>query len=437
MLRSFAVENFLSFKSKQIFEMIANKDKFFPDNLIALDFNSNEKLVKSAVIYGANASGKSNLVKALRYGKSLVLNSVSGDKDAVAGASPYKLDSEKAIQASELEYEIFIDQKLYKYGFIADKIAVHEEWLYEFPKNRPKKIFHRSGKARNANVFNHEIKIPQGYKELVKLVPDGSLLLGYMNRDKLESMGAQSALTDISKVYDWFKHDLVFWNERNSSSTVELCHRDSSFKEMLMKILGSFDLNIVDVITEESEDSPKIQSAVKTFLTDMFEGEKKVQYLLRDQPFKNAIRHFFVHQMENSSELVHFHPLEESRGTNRLFDLLGPLLLAISNNATFVVDELETSIHPQILHELIKFVHKQKSSAQLIFTTHYPGLLSSELMRRDQVWFTEKKENDTQLFSLKHFSDISRKDDIKKYERWYLNGRFGAIPFIDERQMNG
>ncbi len=432
MLRSFSVENFLSFKSKQIFEMIANKDKFFPENLISLESNANEKLVKSAVIYGANASGKSNLVKALRFGKKLVLNSVAGDKDAFAGATPYKLDPEKAVQASELEYEIIIEHKLYKYGFVADQKSVHEEWLYEFPKNRPKKIFHRTRNKQNGIVFNHEIKIPQGYKEVIKLVPDGSLLLGYMNRDNLEKMGSKSSLSAISKAYDWFKNDLVFWSEGPLSSTVELCHKSADFKESLMKTLRGFDLNIVDIITEEREDSPKFQTAFKTFLSEVLESEKKAKYLLKDSSFKNTLRHFFVHQMENSSEQVKFHPTEESMGTNRLFDFLGPLLQAINNNTTFVVDELETSIHPQILHELIKFMHKQNSSAQLIFTTHYPGLLSSELMRRDQVWFTEKKGNDTELFSLKHFSDISRKDDIKKYEKWYLNGRFGAIPFINE-----
>lgn len=438
MLRHFSFENVLSFKNKQYIDLIAsNSIKSHKENLIyPLEKNKKEKLLKSLIVYGKNASGKSNLLSALYMCRKLILKSASGHKLSETGIVSYLLDKEKSKEPSKFSFEIIIDEVIYNYGFTCSDKTITEEWLVEYPNLIPKKIFSRNYTEKLEISFNKTSKISNSLRKMFGLVPDNKLLLGYINQDNLKNMESNETISKIKNIYNWFKDGLVFWNDDSEKPSIEFCKNKNSKKEMLLNILKKFDIQIEDIKIEEKDKDERtlfIQKELDDFLKRVI-GENDASINLPDDT--KITDYALTHVLDNNQGLVTLEKNVESSGTKKLFNLLGPLLTAIEENSLLIVDEIECNLHPHVLFELIRLFYalKKDSKAQFIFTTQYSGLLSQNLFRKDQIVIVDRKFNDSIVYTLRDVKNVPRTDSFEKYEKWYLDGRFGGIPFIEKKE---
>jgi AAA15 family ATPase/GTPase len=422
----FSVTNYRSILERQTLNMAASTyfkeleslNTFIPDQ-----DDDVPRLLRSTVLYGPNASGKSTLIQALQFVEGQVLNS---QKESQAGDAidvvPFKLTA--ASRAADSEFEVtFVEQGVrYEYGFCCNRERFTEEWLIAYPLGRAQKWFHR--------VFDAEVG-----KDAYKF---STSFLGGRQRQTLASQTRPNALffstaiqlnnEQLKPAFDWFKLRLRVFDSRRGFGpgyTVQRCGEDEDRKRVVA-FMNSADLSIADIQLKETVFSADIlpkgmPAAIKDeFLKDM-EGRKFVEPL-------------FFHKDVNTHEAIEFDEDDESDGTRALFAFAGHWLDVVENERVLVVDELDTSLHPLLVHHLVKRLHHEGTKAQLIFTTHDTTLLSQKLLRRDQVWFMEKDDKSaTRLYPL---SDFSPRDN-EAIERGYLNGRYGGIPFLKDLDFYG
>jgi AAA15 family ATPase/GTPase len=427
MLIEFSVTNFRSILERQTLNMTASTyfkeleslNTFVPDQDDGVP-----RLLRSTVLYGPNASGKSTLIQALQFMELQVLNS---QKESQAGDAidvvPFKLTAES--RAADSEFEIaFVEQGIrYEYGFRCNRERFTEEWLYAYPLGRAQKWFHR--------VFD----VDAG-KDIYKF--STAFLGGKTRRGLWKEQTRTNALffstavqlnnEQLKPAYDWFKLRLrVFDSVRGFSPgyTMQRCSEDQDRKRVV-EFMNSADLSIADIQLKETVFSADtLPKGVPAAIRDEF---------LKDMAGKKFLEPRFFHKDVNTAETVEFDESEESDGTRALFAFAGPWLDVIENERVLVVDELDTSLHPLLVHHLVKRLHHEGTKAQLIFTTHDTTLLSQKLLRRDQVWFMEKDDKSaTRLYPL---SDFSPRDN-EAIERGYLNGRYGGIPFLKDLDFYG
>ncbi len=429
MLIEFSIENFRSFKEKVTLSLLSSSDKSLDDNLIKTDVLNNYNLLRSEAIYGANASGKSNIVFALNSLKNLVKNSHKFQKGTKIDYSPFKLDKKYLSLPSKFEV-IFIKNNIrYVYGvsFTSEKII--DEYLCYYPKGRKALIFERK------DTDNYRFTTD---KKEQKFLSEKTLqnVLYLSNSTKLN-------YRKTSDVFDWFKDTLKIIGTTDHpqliEDSIESLNKDKKLKEFILKGLNEADLGIVDISAsiekvsiedlDEIEISPE---SVPNFKKNFMLKTSGEDIQLINMEIKT------IHKVLNKygDELnISFDFEEESEGTKRLFSLIGLWIDVLRNGRILIVDELDTKLHHLLNILLIKLFHdptQNKCNAQLIFTTHNTNLLDLDLFRRDQIWFTEKNPSfgNTDLYSLIEFSP--RKD--KNIQKGYLAGRYGAIPFIgDER----
>jgi len=432
MLVQFRLKNYKSFNAEQVLSLAASSDTNLSNNRISPPALGRMKLVRSAVMYGANASGKSNLVSALKFVKDFVRKSYENSPDRPIPINSFQLDLE--ISKNPTEFEItFIHQDIrYEYGFSVDRERVHEEWLIAYPKRAAQVWFERPAKPEASETdwyFGRHLK---GEKhKLIPLTRPNVLFL---------SVAAQFNHPQLSTVYEWFaqylqvisddlpKELLEFMTLRNVQKNKELY---SKVKELL-KIA---DLGIVDFSIEEQaaisspiDIPPEAPEEIKTLVDTIF----RLSIIDREA---RQIRVVMQHQIGPDEETgVRFNIKDESQGTRRLFGLSGLLFLALQEGAVLVIDELDASLHPVLARELVKMFHNPKintHNAQIIFNTHDTTLLDLALFRRDQIWFIEKDRNgSSHLYSLLEFKP--RKTEA--ISKGYLQGRYGAIPFLSNAE---
>jgi AAA15 family ATPase/GTPase len=426
MLIEFSVTNYRSMLERQTLNMAAST--YFKEleslNTIAPDQDDGvPRLLRSTVLYGPNASGKSTLIQALQFVKEQVLNS---QKESQAGdaidAEPFKLTA--ASRAEDSEFEVtFVEQGVrYEYGFCCNRERFTEEWLIAYPLGRAQKWFHR--------VFDAKVG-----KDAYKF---STSFLGGRQRQTWAAQTRPNALyfstaiqlnnEQLKAVFDWFKLRLrVFDSVRgfNPGYTVKRCGKDEDRKRVV-EFMNSADLSIADIQLKETVFSADVLPRdMPAAIKDEF---------LKDMAGRALIETRFFHRDVDTQESVEFSAEEESDGTRALFAFAGPWLDVIENERVLVVDELDTSLHPLLVHYLVKRLHHTGKKAQLIFTTHDTTLLSQKLLRRDQVWFMEKNaKSATRLYPL---SDFSPRDN-EAVERGYLNGRYGGIPFLKDLDFYG
>lgn len=412
MLIEFSIENFRSVKKEITLSMISTKDSSLGNNLIETGVLKEDKLLKSAVIYGANASGKTNILFALHFLKLLVMNSHKHQKGQGIRFTPFKLDKESKSKPTRFKIVFIKNGVKYLYGLSFDKNKIINEYLYFFPNNRQSLIFDRKNTGDYRFTLN---KKDQGF--ISKRTLDNVLYL---------SKSTQENYKETSVAFDWFKDDLQVIGPTDHPSltgfTANLLRKDKSLKKIILKALLEADVGIEDVnaiIKKISADSlPKnIPPEIKKMI---MHDKKEVEGMQIQTVHKGVLFDF-----ED----------EESEGTVRIFSLIGPWIEALRKGQILVVDELDTKLHHFLNVFLINLFHdptQNKNNAQLIFTTHNTNLLDQEIFRRDQIWFTEKRDNgSTDLYSLMEYSP--RKD--KNIEKGYLAGRYGAIPFIKENKI--
>lgn len=424
MLLQFSVKNFKTFKEKATLSLVASgydKDTRESDN-VHNDVQFNLRLLKSAVVYGANASGKSKLFEALMFMKRFVMNSSKesqiGDEIEV---EPFLLNSETENLPSEFEVVFVFKNVLYRYGFEADRKNVVSEWLYYKPNTKEIELFYRYGDK----IDTHSRNFSKGNT----IIKEGLL----RNNSLLVSVSAQFNDAISMEVYDWFKSLITIsgLNESMFQSFTMIKTQDSVHKAKILSFLKAADLDIHDVELQKLDISKLPKEMPKElrdkFIKEVNENKKEFFLDVLTAHKKFDTNHKLIDTVNFSLNN------NESSGTQKFFALTGPILDIIENGYTLVVDELDSKLHPNLVCKIVSLFNSMelnKKNAQLIFNTHDTNLLSSGLFRRDQVWFTDKnKFGEARLYSLADFkSDEVRK--IESFEENYIRGKYGAVPYL-------
>lgn len=412
MLLEFSIENFLSIKERITMSLVASKDK-------SLDYNitkfNDMYLLKSAVIYGPNASGKTNILKALSYISHLILNSDRNKPGEPIDFRPFKLDKAYEERPSRFEIVFEIEGVKYIYGFSLDLYKIHNEYLYYYPYGRMSTIFERN--INNLDIYKFTSDKPR--QRSIKInTPDNTLYL---------SKSANLNYERTSIVVEWFRKKMGIILARDvylyglGRYTKDALAKDTNIKSQIKNLISKTDKNIIDVRIEERQIDNDI---FKDYPKDVRE------YLIQDMRREVQMVHFGLDKNGDNTEII-LKLSEESSGTQKIFNMAGPFIEVLSNGEILVMDEFEMNLHPHLVRYLIDIFNNpkyNKHGAQLIIATHNTSLLRPNIMRRDQIWLTEKKsDHSTELRSLYEYK--ARKD--KNIEKGYLSGRYGAIPELD------
>ena len=420
MLIQFSVENFKSFKDEAVLSMVAASITENKDHVIN---KINPPLLKSAVVYGANASGKSNLVKAMQFMKGFILSS-SKETQATESISfsPFRLNTETEHSPSIFEIVFIHDGIRYRYGFAVDDKKVHAEWLYFIKNVRELEVFTRDG--QKFNLTSH-FKSEESLVKADRIRPNALLL----------SVSAQfngKIATDILKWFHQFNVISGLHPVQYGHFTIKFAKSEAGRKAVL-DFLKNADVGIEDLkVTETEVDFENLPLQLKNILENKKGKVTKFNVGTFHKKFDNSGRVAGLEKFNMDDE--------ESAGTKKIFELSGPLLNTLQKGRVLVIDELDARLHPRLIVEICTmFNSKERNSngAQLIFVSHNTRLLDKNLFRRDQLWFLEKdKQEASELYSLVEFQVDGKK--IRKdasYEKDYLRGRYGAVPMV--RDLEG
>ncbi|MDF5709071.1 MAG: ATP-binding protein [Nostoc sp. S4] len=427
MLIEFSIENYRSIQERQTFSMVASEDeKMLDTNSFIMPNTDKLRLLSSSVIYGSNASGKSNLLRAIQTLRRLAINSATkmqvGEKLPI---EPFRLNSESVKNPTIFEV-IFIHQTTrYEYGISLNRERIYEEWLIAYPNEHPQNWF-----SRQYMPNNPKYQIDEGYKwsfgkglkgeklRIKRFVRSNSLFLSH---------AAQNNHPQLTEIFEWFQDEI---NILSSSShtmefTLSIFDESDTFQARVAKLLSEADIGISGIKIEQKPIPERLSSLFNEFIKQ--ENEQLEKDILDNIQQLDIIT---LHKMNDSNKEIEFDMDDESDGTQRLFEMAGLWLYVLEYGEVLLVDELDRSLHPVLSKALVKMFNNpeiNKNNAQLIFTTHNTILLDAKMLRRDQVWFTKKDKSMTKLYS---FSDFRPRED-ESLQKGYLQGRYGGIPFIN------
>lgn len=433
MLIRFRVSNFLSFKDEVEFSMIPGRTKQHPNHVISGGSGRNDTdLLRAGVVYGANASGKSNLVRALGFAKRFVLRGVQARKSIPVRS--FKLDSNLLNQPSRFEFEIRSHGKDFLYGFEIHRDQVHSEWLHLIKKTTTTSLFERKtdSKKKTTVIFGNIEFDDKKDAEFLKFVARGTR---YNQLFLTESIDRE--VKYFEDVYEWFENLAVIYPESRYDLDLDITSESTKAMVDYLKNVGTgvcgFDLQSISIESELPKEL--IEDVTKNLKegeqTSVMESARGQRYLLakNKQGELSATKFMLRHKMVDCNDEVLFDTYEESDGTIRLMDLLPIVTSPTENQKVYVIDELDRSLHPSLCYQLIKDFLAKSSNSQMIVTTHESNLLTFDLLRRDEIWFVEKNQGATALYSMEEFTPRYDKD----VQKGYLLGRFGAIPIIGKK----
>ena len=443
MLVQFSVENFLSFDQEQVFSMVAASGDQHPTHLVSGIPRKGDSLLRAAALYGANGAGKSNLVQAIRFAKDMIVNGTRGNQ--TIPIRQFKL-GKKPPHFSKFEFIVQTQGILYNYGFRLDASRIQEEWLYATPNKQEVKFFERMTSQEGVT----DVRIGSALtgrsgkqEQFLKFVAKGT------RRNQLFlTQAVENNVAELKPLYDWFQNVCLILSAESTSRDVEgRAHTDSSFIGFLSRFLCAADTGVADVTTEEMPfeferyvpEMPQQQrDEVKSIIAGMpqhfmttirsLDGER---YALKQGSHGEPVLvQFNMQHRGEGNTRIPFEIHEESEGTQRLIHLL-PALFSLyeDEERVVIIDELDRRLHPLVSRLAVLAGIAGSKRSQFIFTTHDTNLLDLELLRRDEIWFAEKdRSGASHLYSLAEFKP---RLDLK-IEKGYLNGRFGAIPFIGD-----
>jgi hypothetical protein len=418
MLLRFKFSNTLSFQAEQELSLVAAPLADGAKGILR------PAAVKAGVlpvvgIYGANASGKTNVIKALSFMDSAVEDSYRRWKpDGAIPRRAFRLSAQAASAPSSFVIDFLIDGIRHQYGFVVDSNAVLDEWLYVYPNNKRQAWFVR----RHGKSIAFGAKLPGANRTIEELTRPNSLFL---------STAAQNNHEALKRVYKWFSDQLNYVDAdrfRLLERTAELC-LDEGFRGIVSRILKQADLGIAGINVRKEALPDRFLPAIKAFLSELKRPSETEELPDLSEVTRPAVE--FLHHGERG--LVPFPLSQESRGTSVFWSLLGPIVEALNAGAVIAVDELDAHLHPLLALRLIELFQSPQyngSGAQLIFTTHNTNLLKA--LRRDQIWFTEK--DDAGRSTLYPLTDFKPRQD-ENLQNGYLQGRYGAIPFVDSEGL--
>jgi len=411
MLIGFTFKNFMSFYGENIFTMKASADtKFHELNTVKTEYG---RLIKSAFVFGANGSGKSNFIKAIDYMKSIVLAELSLQSKMVAGINNFIFSEIANETPSIFEVEFIADGLVYEYGFELLNGEVNKEYLYKKTKRMTPVFIRTSPDFKDISLS----KDMDSVKGLTKNTRRDTLFLYWANGGNNEM-----AMT----VYRWFESIQIFDTEdtiRLLSATIEYLEENSGGKNSVLDLLQKADVNILDFDIELSEENKFINKALKKSVAEKIPPVRSVNLVTK---------HHFYNEKWEKSGIVSTPVSFESAGTRKLFEIAGPVIRALETGSVVFIDELDSQLHPILVRFLVMMfnsISKNPKNAQLICNTH-DVLLLDEDIRRDQVYFTEKDEYGvSKLYSLTDFKGVRKESKLLKQ---YLLGAFGATPKLKD-----
>ena len=412
MILEFEVENYRSIKDKQVFSMVAESSKSKPDNVFEHQLASGEtvRLLKAAVVYGANASGKSNLLKAFKTLRNFIQAKLSIN-DAIEFFDPFLFDV-KSVNEPTRFVLTFIGENnhKFKYEISYNNEEVFEERLDFYPKGKVQNLFKRPISKTTKDTI-HIVKLGQ--------IKNNKTLKVFKNQLVLSKFGFDTPDEFFSPIYQYFDNDnfsilnpeLEKDLKRFRNTIANHLVANPKLLSYLSRLMEVSDTKIDDIKIKEYSGNVKSKSdRIKRYDT------------------------FGVHPIFDKKERIGTTPLtfeQQSKGSNILFSLGGLMLYMLKLGGVFIIDEIDTSLHPKLAKFLIQLYQNAISNpknAQIIFTTHETAFLDKDLFRKDQIWFTEKNEyGETELFSTQDFDKV-REDT--PFDKWYMAGKFGGIPDI-------
>ena len=400
MLVEFSVTNYKSIKQEARFSLVANRGTEHREKNVVVPTMQpgvrSDPLLRAAAIYGANAAGKTNVLKAMDAMRTMVRRSARGLDELPV--EPFRFDSETAREPTTLEATLIAEGVRYQYGFSANRTAILREWLFAWPRGRVQTWFERGPELEGGYRFGDRLS---GDREVWRRATRTDALF------LSTAIGLNSQ--QLQPVSRWFTHQLRVASVDGWSSSFSLQCCEDDRKDGVVNFLREADLAIADVriVDEEIANAPA---------DDVTATKVRKLRLLHDVPDGSA---------------AELDLREESQGTQAIFALAGPWLDTLNNGYVIAFDELHGNLHPSLVRFLVSQFQDPRvntNGAQLVFTTHETAILSQDEFRRDQIWFCDRNERqETSLFPL---SDFRPRKDVENLERAYLAGRYGAVPFI-------
>lgn len=414
MILSFRTKNFRSFAEDAIISM--RPVRAYKEHWENLHHSNEVDVLKVAAVYGPNASGKSNLVKAIDFMRRTVLDSLRRSSVDKIDVEPFALDEKKILEPSEFDIEMLIGDYVYRYGFSTRADSIVAEWLYRS---------HGGARSVAQPLFIREgVKILEANKHIlreigfldIKTLLSNSLLL-----PRLDQLNNETA----KRIMRWFAHLQVLSGSRSQRYGVFSAHQinNAEFHDGMMRFLKFADSSIKDAFvksrTVEWEDLPmRMRMALPNRKKENISFEERTVLVAR---------------MNRQGMQVPFDLEEkESEGTIKMFELSGPLTDILKEGHTLVIDEMEAKLHPLLTKRIIRLFSSQDwnpNNAQLIFVTHDVTIMRHAGLRRDQIWFCDKNRYGvSDLYCLAEIKSISKARKEDNLEKKYLEGRFGAVP---------
>lgn len=401
MIQEIRIKNFLSFRDEVVLNFEATKDKTFEDCQV-VSVTPKVRLLRFALILGANASGKSNLLQAMDFLRRFWFD-IKSDMDEPTGTVPFLLDKETPDAPSEFNVVFFVEARKYWYQIVLDSKRVMKEELYVYNSVQPSQVFSRRMEGAQSVVRLN-----------ATLVKASAAIIEQLNIRCLPNMSVFAArnqvncsLAYVDDVRDWMRNSLmpmVTPDMNMFDYAGNKMEKEDELKRYILGFLHKADFNITDVFSE------------------------------REKHTVNGLRTDFQHTVRNSRgvETYTLPNKLQSAGTRRTFGIEATIYDAVRNECALSIDEIEASLHPELVEFIIQKFLSEKNRSQLIVTSHYDPLLNTvdDLIRKDMVWFTEKEEDGhTRLYSLTDFRGLGK---ITSFQKSYRNGVFGALPNIHE-----
>lgn len=447
MLLRFTVENLYCFAEETVFSMVADKDDKHPDHELRLREDYKHRALRTTALYGANAHGKTKLVEAMELAQRLIT------KGRKPGQSipmvPFRLDETKRSQPSRCEFVIFHENVEYTYGFVANSKRILEEWLFARPKSRDNRYFERITDDKGIT------KVEFGATLTRNKDADERKFLEFVARGTRENQlflteAVERNVEELKPIYQWFTNVLTIVPANRPMQPIEFrACEESGFIEFMGTFLRLADTGIDGILAEEEKldyerHFPGSSESFRKSLEDdlakgsavAFVQEEGASMTVRPGKEGPVLVRLKTHHKDSTGKAVPFHLEEESSGTQRIMQILPILADLEARTGVYVIDELDRKLHPLLSRLFVQtFLEIGKGhNSQLVFTTHETSLLNLDLLRRDEIWFVEKSQSGaSHLYSL---ASLNVRPDLK-IERGYLQGRFGAIPFIGDTHALG
>ena len=417
MLIEFSITNYLSFCARQTLSMAASGSyRELPDNAFVLGAAKLPKLLKSAVVYGPNASGKSNLVRGALFMWDFVLNSAKGQEGDPIETQPFRLNARSVNEPSIFEMIFVTEGVRYQYGFAVTQQRVHHEWLLAYPKGRPQRWFERYFDLKSGKeTWNIHKKYLPGNREVWRDATRGNALF--------LSTAIQLNSTPLRPVFDWFDKRLRIFRphaEISKEFSASLC-KDTQGRLQVLKFLNQADIDIEGVQLET-------RTVGDLGMEDL---PNDVRAALQKEMSLHELTEVRLERTTSDTGQSVLLPWEsESRGTQKLFALAWPWMNILRQGQVLFMDEMDTSLHHLLVRFLFSLMHDpgmNKTSAQLVSTTHDTALMDNNTFRRDQFWMVEKSaDRCSELYPISDF-DVEKGEPL---QRRYLDGSFGALPVL-------